>query len=176
MCMVHLSYGINPPASKQLRSETAIVAGIADATLGGGKIDWLSYADDYAKIRDEIAKAVAGFEDFNARVAKPGGFHLTPASRERRWLTPDGKARFIVNALEKDTPIARARALHGDRLMVLMTARSHDQYNTTIYALDDRYRGVYGQRRVLLINRDDIARLASPTASGWTSSPSGTMG
>ncbi|WP_434658191.1 FdhF/YdeP family oxidoreductase [Chromobacterium violaceum] len=159
MCMVHLSYGINPPASKQLRSETAIVAGIADATLGGGKIDWLSYADDYAKIRDEIAKAVAGFEDFNARVAKPGGFHLTPASRERRWLTPGGKARFIVNALEKDTPIARARALHGDRLMVLMTARSHDQYNTTIYALDDRYRGVYGQRRVLLINRDDIARL-----------------
>lgn len=159
MCMVHLSYGINPPASKQLRSETAIVAGIADATLGGGKIDWLSYADDYAKIRDEIAKAIAGFEDFNARVAKPGGFHLTPASRERRWLTPSGKAQFIVNALEKDTPIARARALHGDKLMVLMTARSHDQYNTTIYALDDRYRGVYGQRRVLLINRDELARL-----------------
>lgn len=159
MCMVHLSYGINPPASKQLLSETAITARMAHATLGSGKVDWLSYADDYAKIRDEIAKCLPGFEDFNARVAQPGGFHLTPASRERRWLTPSGKAQFIVNALEKDTPIARARALHGDKLMVLMTARSHDQYNTTIYALDDRYRGVYGQRRVLLIHRDDIARL-----------------
>ncbi|UTH72977.1 FdhF/YdeP family oxidoreductase [Chromobacterium sp. IIBBL 290-4] len=159
MCMVHLSYGINPPASKLLRSETAITAGMAHATLGSGKVAWLDYADDYAKIRDEIAQAIAGFDDFNARVAKPGGFHLTPASRERRWLTASGKAQFIVNALQQDTPISRARALHGDKLMVLMTARSHDQYNTTIYALDDRYRGVYGQRRVLLIHRDDIAKL-----------------
>lgn len=159
MCMVHLSYGINAPASKQLLSETAITARMAHAALGSAKLDWLSFADDYSRIRDEIAKAIPGFQDFNARVAKPGGFHLTPASRERRWLTPSGKAQFIVNALEKDTPIARARALHGDKLMVLMTARSHDQYNTTIYALDDRYRGVYGQRRVLLIHREDIARL-----------------
>ncbi|KUM05567.1 FdhF/YdeP family oxidoreductase [Chromobacterium subtsugae] len=159
MCMVHLSYGINPPASRELRSETAIVAGIAQATLGGGKVDWLSFVDDYAKIRDEIAKVLDAFRDFNARVAKPGGFHLTPASRERRWLTPAGKAQFIVHALERDTPIQRARARHGDQLMVLMTARSHDQYNTTIYAMDDRYRGVYGQRRVLFIHRDDLARL-----------------
>ncbi|POZ61464.1 FdhF/YdeP family oxidoreductase [Chromobacterium alticapitis] len=159
MCMVHLSYGINPPASKQLLSETDITARMAHAVLGDGKVDWLSYVGDYSRIRDEIAKSIAGFEDFNARVAKPGGFHLTPASRERRWLTPSGKAQFIVNALARDTPISRARAQHGDELMVLMTARSNDQYNTTIYALDDRYRGVYGQRRVLLIHRDDIARL-----------------
>ncbi|WP_434628874.1 FdhF/YdeP family oxidoreductase [Chromobacterium sp. CV08] len=159
MCMVHLSYGINPPAAGQLRSETDIVARMAHATLGSGKVDWLSYVDDYSRIRDDIAKVLDAFRDFNARVAKPGGFHLTPASRERRWLTPSGKAQFVVNALEKDTPIARARALHGDRLMVLMTARSHDQYNTTIYAMDDRYRGVYGQRRVLFIHRDDLALL-----------------
>ncbi|AUH51911.1 CbbBc protein [Chromobacterium sp. ATCC 53434] len=159
MCMVHLSYGINPPAAGQLRAETDIVARMAHAALGSDKVDWLSYVDDYSRIRDDIAKVLDAFHDFNARVAKPGGFHLTPASRERRWLTASGKAQFVVNALEKDTPIARARALHGDRLMVLMTARSHDQYNTTIYALDDRYRGVYGQRRVLFIHRDDLALL-----------------
>ena len=75
------------------------------------------------------------------------------------WKTPSGKAQFVVHPIALDTPIHRARAEHGERLLTLMTTRSHDQYNTTIYGLDDRYRGVYGQRRVLFANRDDLAML-----------------
>jgi molybdopterin-dependent oxidoreductase alpha subunit len=159
MSMVHISYGINPPASPNLMSEVAIVAGMAKATLGDAKVPWDWYVQDYARIRDAIETSIAGFHDYNARVAVPGGFHLKVASREREWVTASGKAQFIVNAIDKDTPIHRARARHGKRLMVLMTARSHDQYNTTIYGMDDRYRGVYGMRRVLFANRHDLAML-----------------
>jgi molybdopterin-dependent oxidoreductase alpha subunit len=169
MCMVHISYGINQPASPNLLSETAIVARLAHATLGatggggsakgGAKIDWLGYANDYATIRDSIEKVFDDFFDFNARVAQPGGFHLEIASRERVWKTASSKAQFLVAAVELDTPIHRAREKYGEQLMVLMTTRSHDQYNTTIYAMDDRYRGVFGQRRVVFINKDDIAML-----------------
>ncbi|USX12621.1 FdhF/YdeP family oxidoreductase [Oxalobacteraceae bacterium OTU3CAMAD1] len=159
MSMVHLSYGMNQPASDNLLSETAIVARMAHATLGSDKIDWNAYGSDYASIRDAVAKVFDDFYDFNARVAKPGGFHLKVASREREWRTASGKAQFVVHAVDTDTPIHRARALHGERLMVLMTARSHDQYNTTIYGMDDRYRGVFGLRRVLFINKEDLAML-----------------
>ena len=158
-CMVHLSYGINRAASEQLRSETAIVAGIADALLGPTPVDWRWLAQDYARIRDCIARTIPGFDDFNARVAVPGGFHLDTPSRDRIWTTPDEKANFIVSRIERDTPIARARRLHGERLMVLMTMRSHDQYNTTVYGLNDRYRGVFGQRRVVFVNKADLALL-----------------
>ncbi|MDB5990807.1 MAG: CbbBc protein [Herbaspirillum sp.] len=166
MSMVHISYGINQPASPNLLSETAIVAQMAHATLGakggakgGAKIDWLGYANDYASLRDAIEKVFDDFYDFNARVAQPGGFHLEIASRERVWKTASSKAQFLVAAVELDTPIHRARAKYGEQLMVLMTTRSHDQYNTTIYAMDDRYRGVFGQRRVVFINKDDLAML-----------------
>ncbi|MGF6837838.1 molybdopterin-dependent oxidoreductase alpha subunit [Paraburkholderia youngii] len=159
MSMVHISYGMNQPASPNLMSETAIVANIAHATLGNAKVDWLAYAADYAKIRDAIEQVIDGFDRYNERVAQPGGFHLRVASRERDWKTSTGKANFIVHEVQRDTPIARAKALHGDRLMTLMTTRSHDQYNTTIYALDDRYRGVFGQRRVVFINPADIEML-----------------
>jgi molybdopterin-dependent oxidoreductase alpha subunit len=159
MSMVHLSYGQNTPASSALLSETMIVARMADATLGHDKVDWLGYAGDYARIRDAIAQVLDDFHDFNQRVAQPGGFHLKVASRQREWRTASGKAQFIVHPLATDTPIQRARALHGKRLMVLMTARSHDQYNTTIYGMDDRYRGVFGLRRVLFIHREDLAML-----------------
>ena len=159
MSMVHISYGMNQPASANLLSEVAIVAGMAKATLGSAKVDWNWYVDDYARIRDAIARAIAGFDDYNARVAVPGGFHLKVASREREWITASGKAQFVVNAIDKNTPIHRARARYGERLMVLMTTRSHDQYNTTIYGMDDRYRGVFGMRRVLFANRLDIAML-----------------
>ena len=159
MSMVHISYGMNQPASANLLSEVAIVAGMAQATLGSAKVDWNWYVDDYARIRDAIARSIAGFDDYNARVAVPGGFHLKVASREREWITASGKAQFVVNAIDKDTPIHRARAKYGERLMVLMTTRSHDQYNTTIYGMDDRYRGVFGMRRVLFANRLDIAML-----------------
>jgi len=156
---VHLSYGMNTPASENLMSETAIVAGLAHAALGSATVDWRWYAADYARIRDKIAEVIDGFEDFNARVAHPGGFHLHVPAREREWHTHSGKAEFLINPLIPDTPIARARALHGERMMVLMTTRSHDQYNTTIYALDDRYRGVFGQRRVVFMHRADIEML-----------------
>ncbi|WP_250467326.1 FdhF/YdeP family oxidoreductase [Caballeronia sp. GAFFF2] len=159
MSMVHISYGMNKPASPNLLSEVAIVARMAHATLGSGKVDWLAHANDYALIRDGIEKVVEGFERYNERLKQPGGFHLGVASRERVWKTPSGKAQFIVHPIAVDTPIHRARALHGARLMTLMTTRSHDQYNTTIYGLDDRYRGVYGQRRVLFANREDIDML-----------------
>jgi molybdopterin-dependent oxidoreductase alpha subunit len=159
MAMVHISYGMNAPASTNLQSEIAIVAGMAHATLGDANIPWLWYANDYARIRDAIEKGVEGFDDYNARVAQPGGFHLHIASRERTWLTETGKAQFVVNAIEQDTPLNRARQQHGQRLMTLMTTRSHDQYNTTIYALDDRYRGVFGQRRVVFVNPEDLEML-----------------
>ncbi|MCA8092020.1 FdhF/YdeP family oxidoreductase [Burkholderia anthina] len=159
MSMVHVSYGMNKPASANLMSEPAIVAHMGHALFGSGKIDWLAYKDDYAKIRDAIEATFDGFYDYNTRIARPGGFHLRVASRDREWLTPTGKANFIAHALPTDTPIQRARALHGERLMTLMTTRSHDQYNTTVYGLDDRYRGVYGQRRVVFVNRDDLAML-----------------
>jgi molybdopterin-dependent oxidoreductase alpha subunit len=159
VCMVHISYGMTKPASPNLMSETAIIARFAHATLGSGQIDWLWHAEDYSRIRDKIEAVIPGFENYNERVSKPGGFHLTPESREREWITPNQKANFIVNRIEVDTPIARAKAKHGDRVMVLMTTRSHDQYNTTVYALDDRYRGVFGQRRVLFINAADLVML-----------------
>ncbi|OBU85817.1 FdhF/YdeP family oxidoreductase [Chromobacterium subtsugae] len=159
MSMVHISYGMNTPASPDLLSETAIIAHIADATLGDAKAPWLEYARDYGKIRDAIERVIPGFEDYNARIQQPGGFHLRVASRERAWETASGKANFIAHPVQRDTPISRARKLHGERLMTLMTTRSHDQYNTTIYALDDRYRGVFGQRRVIFIHPADIAML-----------------
>jgi len=159
MSMVHLSYGMNQPASPNLLSETAIVARLAHATLGSGAVDWLALAADYARIRNLIEQVFDDFHDFNQRLQAPGGFHLKVASREREWRTTSGKAQFIAQAISTDTPLHRARARHGDRLLVLMTMRSHDQYNTTIYGQDDRYRGVYGMRRVVFIHRDDLARL-----------------
>jgi molybdopterin-dependent oxidoreductase alpha subunit len=159
MSMVHISYGMNQPASPNLRSETAIVANMAQATMGDANIDWLAYANDYSTIRDAIERVFDDFFDFNQRVAQPGGFHLEIASRERVWKTGSSKAQFLVAPVELDTPIHRARRKYGEQLMVLMTTRSHDQYNTTIYALDDRYRGVFGQRRVVFINKEDLAAL-----------------
>ncbi|HLX02972.1 MAG TPA: FdhF/YdeP family oxidoreductase [Trinickia sp.] len=159
MSMVHISYGMNTPASKNLMSETAIVANIAHATLGSGKVDWLGYARDYARVRDAIEQTVEGFDNYNERIGHPGGFHLRVASRERDWKTVTGRANFVVHRIEADTPIRRAKQQHGERVMTLMTTRSHDQYNTTIYALDDRYRGVFGQRRVVFINPADLEML-----------------
>jgi molybdopterin-dependent oxidoreductase alpha subunit len=159
MSMVHISYGMNRPASANLLSEIAIVARMAEATLGSSKVDWRAQMNDYALIRDGIEKVFDGFENYKERLKHPGGFHLGVASRDRIWKTPSGKAQFLVHAIAVDTPIHRARALHGERLMTLMTTRSHDQYNTTIYGLDDRYRGVFGQRRVLFAHKDDIAML-----------------
>lgn len=161
MSMVHLSAGINPPASPHLLSEPVIVARLAHATLAGRtRIDWLWLAEDYSRIRDEIAKVFDDFADFNARVAKPGGFRLYNGASERVWKTRSGKADFKLCAIARDTPIHKARARVRDSIVfTLQTTRSHDQYNTTIHGHDDRYRGVFGQRRVLFINREDIRAL-----------------
>jgi molybdopterin-dependent oxidoreductase alpha subunit len=166
MSMVHISYGMNTPASPNLMSETAIVAGIAHATLGNSHTDWKHYARNYALIRDAIESVFDGFENYNQRIAHPGGFHLGVASREREWKTSTGKANFVIHGVEHDTPIRRARKLHGEQVMTLMTTRSHDQYNTTIYAMDDRYRGVFGQRRVVFVNAVDL-RMLGLQAGEW---------
>ncbi len=161
MSMVHLSAGINPPASEHLLSEPAIVARLATATLGvRSSVPWLQLVEDYARIRDLIEQVFPDFHDFNRRVAVPGGFRLRNAASERVWETPSGKASLHAPAVPQDTPSHQARARHKDQIVfTLTTVRSHDQYNTTIYGMDDRYRGVYGQRRVVFIHAEDIRAL-----------------
>jgi molybdopterin-dependent oxidoreductase alpha subunit len=160
MSMVHLSAGINAPASPQLLSEPAIVARLAEATLGTRSATaWRALAADYDRIRDRIAEVFDDFHDFNARVRVPGGFRLDNSAARREWRTPEGKAVFKAHAVPTDLPVHRARAQGTTPVFNLTTVRSHDQYNTTIYGLDDRYRGVHGERRVLFAHRGDIAML-----------------
>jgi len=161
MSMVHISLGINPPASEHLLSEPAIVARMAAATLGArSKTPWLWLVEDYDRIRDRIEAVFDDFFDFNARIRVPGGFRLRNTAGERLWITASRKAQFCTHAVPQDTPVHRARARRLDQVVfTLLTTRSHDQYNTTIYGLDDRYRGVFGQRRVVFINPADIKQL-----------------
>ncbi|WP_404960713.1 FdhF/YdeP family oxidoreductase [Streptomyces sp. 147326] len=153
MGMVHASRGNLAPASPHLLSEPAIVARMARAVLGAASATpWEEFERDYASIRDRISRVVPGFEDFNARVARPGGFQLPHAPRdERRFPTTTGKANFTAAPVEYPT-VPQGRLL-------LQTLRSHDQYNTTIYGLDDRYRGITGGRRVVMVNPEDAAEL-----------------
>ncbi|MEV6721293.1 FdhF/YdeP family oxidoreductase [Streptomyces xanthochromogenes] len=153
MGMVHASRGSLAPASPHLLSEPAIVVRMARATLGArSAVDWAEFERDYATVRDRIARVVPGFEDFNAKVARPGGFQLPHAPRdERRFPTATGKANFTAAPVEvPELPEGR---------LLLQTLRSHDQYNTTIYGLDDRYRGIKGGRRVVLVNPEDARQL-----------------
>ncbi len=156
MSMVHISKGLNPPASPHLLSEPAIVARLAAATLGArSSVPWAWLAEDYARIRDEIEKVFPDFHDFNARVAVPGGFRLRNPASERVWDTADGTARFYAHAV----PAAATPPQEDGPVFTLLSTRSHDQYNTTIYGLNDRYRGVQGQRDVVFIHPEDIAAL-----------------
>lgn len=154
--MVHASEGIGKPLADTQRSETAIVCGIADAVLGNQQLDWLELADDYSLIRQHIQATIPGFDDFNQRCELPGGFYLGNAAAELRFATQSGKAEFCAAPLP-DTLFPKIGAEKAP--FVLQTLRSHDQYNTTIYGLDDRYRGVYGQREVLFIHPEDLADL-----------------
>ncbi|MCP9960626.1 FdhF/YdeP family oxidoreductase [Streptomyces somaliensis] len=150
MGLVHASRGNLPPASPHLLSEPAIVARMARAVLGASSTTpWEEFERDYAAVRDRIARVVPGFEDFNARLAaSPGGFALPHAPRdERRFPTATGKANFTA------APVEYPRVPEGR--LLLQTLRSHDQYNTTVYGLDDRYRGIEGGRRVVLVHPDD---------------------
>jgi anaerobic selenocysteine-containing dehydrogenase len=156
-CM-HGSRGVVAPASAQLFSEVAIVAGIAQATLTTGpQLEWQRWVADYGLIREEIAAIYPEiFHDFSARMWTPGGFRRPVPAAQRRWKTPNGKANFIVPREFEEDPDMR---VSDARVLRLMTMRSDDQFNTTIYSLDDRFRGVFGTRRVLLMNDQDIAAL-----------------
>ncbi|MFD8002520.1 FdhF/YdeP family oxidoreductase [Streptomyces mirabilis] len=151
MSMVHLSRGRLKPASEHLLSEVAIICRMARAALGeaGSQVPWENFESDYDRIRDRIERVIPGFEDFNARVRQPGGFALPhPPRDERRFTTSTGLANFTANLLESPhVPEGR---------LLLQTLRSHDQYNTTIYGLDDRYRGIHQGRRVLFLHPDDL--------------------
>nr|WP_288454954.1 FdhF/YdeP family oxidoreductase [uncultured Pseudomonas sp.] len=157
--MIHASYGQLEPLSKEMRSEPAIVAGIAKATLGNHPVDWDAMIADYSRIRDLIADTIPGFQDFNTRVQHPGGFYLGNSAGARQWKTNTGKANFKSNALLADLLPPQVRNSGQTPDLILQTMRSHDQYNTTIYGLDDRYRGVRGQRDVLFVNEADLTRL-----------------
>ena len=162
MSMVHGSGGINPPASPHLLSEVAIVAGIAQATVGSATVDWAALTADYDRIRDLIEDTIPGFERYNERLRVPRGFHLRNAAANRECRTSAGKAIFSTAPLPEETVHQRAR--RAENRFALQTFRSHDQYNTTVYGLDDRYRGIYGARNVVFIHPDDLASLGA--ASG----------
>ena len=151
MGMVHASRGALRPPADDLLSETAIVCGLARRTLGPkNTVPWEDFAADYGNLRDRIARVVPGFEDFNEKIKQPGGFALPHGPRDTRaFPTATGKANFSVNALTApEVPAGR---------LLLQTLRSHDQYNTTIYGLDDRYRGITDGRRVVLLHPEDAA-------------------
>jgi molybdopterin-dependent oxidoreductase alpha subunit len=151
-CVVHMSRGILPPASEHLRSEPAIIAGIARATLQDKTtVDWQSLIEDYDRIREHIEHVVPGFAQYNVRVRQPGGFYLPNGPHEGKFSTPSKRAKFTVHPIP-DLAVPNGRLL-------LMTLRSHDQFNTTIYSENDRYRGISNGRRVIFLNADDIARL-----------------
>lgn len=152
MSMVHASRGFRTPVSPQLRSEVAIVAGIARATLPASRVPWEKLLADYCRIRELVARVVPGFEDYSRRLLTPGGFHLANPAARRHWMTPSGKATFIVFATPTSAP-------PPDFPLRLTTVRSHDQYNTTIYDSNDRYRGIVGRRNVVFMNAEDLADL-----------------
>ncbi|MEU3233693.1 FdhF/YdeP family oxidoreductase [Nocardiopsis alba] len=148
---VHASHGVLPPLSEHMWSEVDIVRGLGHRLFGNSPIDWDGMAD-YDRVRDHVAAVIPGFEDFNAKARRPGGFTLPHAPRDdRRFPTATGLANFTVNG-------TYAPRVPEGRLL-LQTLRSHDQYNTTIYGLDDRYRGIKDGRRVVLVNPEDAAEL-----------------
>jgi len=153
MGIVHSSRGVLSPASKYLRSEVSIVCDLAAETLGDqSKVKWSSMKNDYDLIRDKIEAVIPGFDSYNKRVRQPEGFYLPNGAREGTFNTKSGKAEFTINELPKNSLKKNEFAM--------MTIRSHDQYNTTIYGLDDRYRGIYNERRVVLMNKEDMNKMS----------------
>ncbi|MGX7678620.1 FdhF/YdeP family oxidoreductase [Jatrophihabitans sp. DSM 45814] len=150
MSMVHISHGMKEPVSEQLRSECAILVGMAQATLPDSRTPWRDYAEDYDRIRDVMSRALVGFEDFNRRARHPHGFRLAQPARDRVFQTASSRAEFSHAPLPDDVDPGAGRLL-------LTTVRSHDQFNTTIYSNDDRYRGLRGLRTVIFMNRNDMS-------------------
>jgi molybdopterin-dependent oxidoreductase alpha subunit len=155
MGIVSKSEGRLDPPEGDLLAEPVIVARMAKATLGGGArstVDWDALVSDYDRIRDHVQRVIPGFDDFNARVRQPGGFYLPNLPRDKRkWSTNTGKAMFTCHEIPRTT-LATGQ-------LVMMSVRSHDQFNTTVYGLNDRYRGVHGERRVIFMNPADIEEL-----------------
>ncbi|EFW0380856.1 acid resistance putative oxidoreductase YdeP [Shigella flexneri] len=147
MSMIHASRGVLKPAGVMLKSECAVVAGIAQAALPQSVVAWEYLVEDYDRIRNDIEAVLPEFADYNQRIRHPGGFHLINAAAERRWMTPSGKANFITSKGLLEDPSSAFNSK-----LVMATVRSHDQYNTTIYGMDDRYRGVFGQRDVVFMS------------------------
>ncbi|MBK1855099.1 FdhF/YdeP family oxidoreductase [Verrucomicrobiaceae bacterium 5K15] len=149
MGIVHMSKGKLTPSSPELLSEPAIIAGIAEATVGNTeKTKWRWLVEDYDRIRDLIEKVIPGFAPYNQQVRHPGGFYLPNTAKQRVWKTASGKAEFSDSLLEQFEP--------ADGRLGLQTLRSHDQYNTTVYGLNDRYRGIGTGRRIIFLNPDDM--------------------
>lgn len=148
--MVHLSIGMKRPASPDLLSESALIAGIARAALPESSTPWQWYIEDYDRIRDTMAQVLDGFEDFNRRVRLPLGFRIKQPARELVFLTPSERAEFSSAVLPDVVPAAGTLALG--------TMRSHDQWNTTIYSDDDRYRGITNLRTLVFMNRADMRK------------------
>ena len=148
MGVVHTSKGHLKPISAELKSEPVIIAGMAKSILEDNGIPWNEMIEDYSRVRDLIERCIPGFENYNTRVTQPDGFYLPNANREGRFSTDTGKAKFTRHELPK-------HELKDDEFM-MMTIRSHDQYNTTIYGLNDRYRGIHNERRVVFVNKNDM--------------------
>jgi molybdopterin-dependent oxidoreductase alpha subunit len=155
---IHASRGIREPASPHLRSEPAIIAGIAKATLPPNpKLDWDAWAGDYDLVRQAIAATYPEwYADYSRRMQEPGGFHRANPARQREWRTPTGRANFMAPEQLDADPDVR---VGDDGVLNLITVRSNDQFNTTIYGYDDRFRGIHGSRDVVMMNRDDMRRL-----------------
>jgi molybdopterin-dependent oxidoreductase alpha subunit len=153
MGIVQSSQGVLQPVAGKLLSECVIVCRLALATLENRtKVDWNKYMSSYDLIRDDIERTIPGFTDYNKRVREPGGFYLPNSKRERKFNTPTSKAHFNISQVSY--PVLK------DDELLMMTIRSHDQFNTTIYGLNDRYRGIYNERRVVLMNQKDMNRLS----------------
>lgn len=161
--MVHASQGSVTPLANTLHSETAIIADIAQATLKNTTVNWQQLKGNYDLIRDLIAQSISGFSNFNQVLEQPGGFYLGNSAAQLQWKNPQGKALFAAHALPRSIVSVSEEKLHElehnkQKLYTLQSLRSHDQYNTTIYGMNDRYRGVSNARNVLFINEKDALK------------------
>ncbi len=154
--MVHKSKGVVQSSTHDMRSEPAIIAGIANATLDKEPVDWLALVSNYDLIRDLIAQTLPDFYQMNERLEKAGGFYLGNSAAQHQWNTSSKKACLYTHSLPESIVPASIRALTNNRILVMQTLRSHDQYNTTVYGFEDRYRGISGERNIILINPEDM--------------------
>ena len=158
MSMVHSSAGKNEPASNQLRSEPAIVAAMAMAALGNKVVNWGNLMNDYSLIREDISAVLPEFSQYNQGIKSDRGFYLNNAAAQRKWQTTTKKATFSNASLPEKLAHEVAKQYTDKAILTLQTLRSHDQYNTSIYGMDDRYRGIHGERKVIFVNASDMEK------------------